>query len=141
MRDLWPEDFAVTPEAKTPATILREQAAFLGQKTNNVVEAKVVPSGAIYPGGFVYNFFIVAPVLDNYMYKLFTIAYNINLYPISLDVGMEIHTEIDPEYQRYLEVKIITNSESEFVDLLGKIFCTEKTKKVIGTLLSMSREG
>jgi hypothetical protein len=36
--DLWPDDFLQTPKQKTPVAILKEQAAILGQKTNNAIK-------------------------------------------------------------------------------------------------------
>ena len=42
MVDLWPEDIAVYTKLRSPATILREQASLLGDRTQNLVEADVV---------------------------------------------------------------------------------------------------
>lgn len=160
MRDLWPEDLIedVCNFSRTPAIILREQAALLGKKTNNLVEAEVVRVETRHPGEFGYAFFIVTPVLDGYKYKLFTIEYNLNMYPVSLDISiMEILSDLDPKYQGYLDgncfvtfdqflsyqkqqTKILAQSETEFVGLLSKIFCTPTTKKIIGILLAVCRE-
>ena len=140
-QDLWPEDL-LAPYATvmvTPAIVLREQAAILGKKTNNLVEAEVVQAKASLRGIWAYNFLIIAPTLD-YEYKLFTCTYNLNLYPVSLDVGKEMKDEIDPEYG-YLEGKILVQSEEEFIKQLKNIFRASITKKIIGTLLAMCQEG
>jgi hypothetical protein len=39
--DLWPSDIAANSNLRTPVTILKEQAALLGQKTDNLVIATV----------------------------------------------------------------------------------------------------
>lgn len=44
MIDLWPEDFASVGE-RSPISILKEQAAYLGKRTKNLVEGKVSKTG------------------------------------------------------------------------------------------------
>ena len=99
MHDLWPEDIGPIPESKGPVIILREQASLLGKKTNNLVEAEVVqlePSRpeppivavqiepSMFETRFNYAFLIVAPPLNNYRYKLFTISHGIDAYPVTI---------------------------------------------------------
>lgn len=140
MRDLWPEEIGPIPDLKAPVTILREQASLLGKKTNNLVEAEVMQleSAISEESEFNYAFLIVAPALDNYRYKLFTISYNINIYPVTISVDGEIRAEINPADS---EGKLLAESEGEFVEILKKIFSAKKTKKVIGALLSMISYG
>ena len=142
MRDLWPEDFGHISELKAPVTILKEQASLLGKKTSNLVEAEVVQYSSPTPGKFDYTFYIVAPVLDNYKYKLFTISHGIDSYPVTIYVGEDMQAEIDLAEIDLTEPreKLVAESESEFVEVLKKIFSTEKTKRAIGTLLSMASE-
>ena len=162
MRDLWPEDIGPISDLKAPVSILREQGALLGKKTNNLVEAEVVQLEAVISEEreFSYAFLIVAPALDNYRYKLFTISCGINLYPITINVDRDIQAEIPtnvreseenqirqfresllfgkkPEVKR----KLVAESEDEFMEILKKIFSAKKTKKVIGALLSMISYG
>lgn len=147
MRDLWPEDIAPIPELKGPAIILKEQASLLGKKTKNLVEAEVVQFEPSRPGPpmvqielsmfetrFNYAFLIVAPLLNNYRYKLFTISHGIDAYPVTINVDMEIRAEIGYSEQRE---ELVAKSEDEFVEILKKLFNAQKTQKIIGTLLSM----
>jgi len=149
MHDLWPEDIGPIPESKGPVIILREQASLLGKKTNNLVEAEVVQLAPSRPEPpivalqielsmfvpiFNYAFLLVAPPLNNYRYNLFTISHGIDAYPVTINVDMKIQAEIG--YTEQGE-KLVAKSEDEFVDILKKLFSTQKTKKVIGTLLSM----
>jgi len=97
--DLWPENLT-TNRIKSPVTILKEQAALLGQKTRNVVQAQVRSIKSAYPGyqetpaeeetKLRYEFCILAPALGNYRYKLFTVFHNVDLYPavFCLDEGI-----------------------------------------------------
>jgi len=158
MRDLWPEDIGPISDLKAPVVILREQASLLGKKTNNLVEAEVKQ---LPPTNrkFHYAFLIVAPALDNYRYELFTISHGINSYPIIIDVNIDIQEEIGTvrAIERLIDnrsaiekikdqregigpddyKKIVARSEEEFVEILQKIFSAKKTKRVIGTILSM----
>lgn len=161
MLDLWPEDIGPIPDLKSPVTILREQASLLGKKTNNLVEAEVVQLESVISEEkeFSYAFLIVAPALDNYRYKLFTISYGINLYPVTINVDKDIQAEIPPTAEERREIvksgrvftdlreeigikrKLVAESEDEFVEILKKIFSAKKTKRVIGALLSMISYG
>jgi hypothetical protein len=50
------------------------------------------------------------------------------------EVDEEIHYELTPEE----DTTLIANSESEFLDILRKIFNARKTKKVIHALIAQS---
>lgn len=65
----------------TPKSILLEQAALLGQKTNNKIVAKV-EFAKDEDEDFVNLFVLVVPALGNYRLCLFEIAYSIKLYPL-----------------------------------------------------------
>ncbi len=161
MRNLWPNDIAVVApvDTKPPIAILKEQAALLGQSTQNRVEAQVANGQPPVSIGyelaelthqttqflrgdrvhsskgtiFVYHFFITAPSLGIYRYRAFTVQHNIDLYPVQIDADEDIHTEIVPEgTERIIEAA----SETEFVEILGQIFATEKIRHVIGALLT-----
>src|SRR5258706_14676885 len=93
MPDLWPADIAQVAN-KPPVAILKEQAALLGDKTKNLVTARVVLDEEQSPHAFSYDFFIVAPALQNYHYRLFSIGHNIDLYPVTLYLDEDIRMEL-----------------------------------------------
>ena len=149
MRSLWPDNI-VTVDIKSPVAILKEQAALLGQKTQNLVEAQVIQgrqpsiedirkaiSMSKLPAPvepiFVYDFLITAPPLDFYAYRAFTIQHSIDLYPVRIWADQDIQAEIVPESAKRI---IETTSEAEFTEILGKILATEKISRVIGALLA-----
>ena len=119
--DLWPdiEQSQVVP----PVAILREQAALLGKKTNHLLEGRVVSTNTGY-GGFVHSFYIVAPTLDDYEYKLFQIEHGVNLYPV----------DTNGEPPRYS--KAVLASEQDLLDYIRRILNSDDTKRVIGSLLA-----
>ena len=86
--DLWPEDI-VHSSLIAPVTVLKEQAALLGEKSRQTVKAEVTSQsqaassadGTAAP--FVHRFNIVAPTL-NYRHELFYISHGVSFYPLTL---------------------------------------------------------
>lgn len=122
-RDLWPVDISTLPDLRTPVSILREQASLLGEKTDNLVEAEVRSQGD-KSSQFVHSFFLVAPALDNYRYRLFDVTHKVDLYPVTIS---------------FLNTSYQANTEDKFVDALKKTLADERTKKVIQALIAQSR--
>jgi len=146
MDDLWPESIGQTSDSLTPLTILQEQAKLLGDKTQNIVTADVetvIDNDKDNP--FVYGFYVVAPVLQNFRYRLLEISHNIEIYPLSIYVDEEIIDEnkdwigIGQENiwsKKYFKAK----DESEFIDVLRMIFSSKKTKRVVANLMRQSKQ-
>jgi len=140
MLDLWPTDI-INPRLRAPITILKEQAILLQQKSNGVINAQVKriktqEQISEEKGHFLYEFVVVAPVLQSYEYRLFTISHEIELYPITIKTDEIVARELgnlnnDP---------IIVKSETDYIEQLRKIFCTKKTKKIINAMLAQSVE-
>ncbi len=145
-RDLWPA-ILPTPEIPTPLSILREQASLLESKTNGLVKAEVRSSGVKlfakerFVGGeqaedgdeqvervrpqIRHSFYLVAPALENYRYLLFEVAsYVEDIYPLTINGSVG---------------KFKVESEDEFKKTLKKIFASEKTLKVIRSLIAQSQ--
>jgi len=62
--DFWPNDIGKT-SIVTPVAILKQEASYLGPKTNQLVKAEVRTT-AQGDGSFIHTFNIVAPGLNNY---------------------------------------------------------------------------
>ncbi len=156
MTDLWPDQLDAF-NLKAPVAILREQATLLGQKTKNLVQAEV-ENGTNVNGDFTYHFFIVAPTLNNYHYRLFTIEHKITLYPVQIylgeDLGQELGASRNPLTEAQLAMKqtlrgmglwppsgvppyyVSAQSEDEFVGVLKVILSSQITLQVISALRS-----
>lgn len=115
--DFWGE---IAPaQVRTPVSILREQAALLGRKTNNTLEAKVsttVSEASL----FVHNFDLVVPALDGYTYRLFRLYHGADIYPV----------RTDDTPQKRLE------NEYEFSEWLRERLSSPETKRIIANLLA-----
>lgn len=81
--DLWPSDFG-TSKQPSPASILRQQAFLLGQRTQNLVVGEV-ESRAEKPAGFLHVFYLTAPLLD-FRQALLHVRHGIDFYPAELAV-------------------------------------------------------
>lgn len=126
-RDLWPSDINVLPNISTPVSLLREQATLLGEKTYGLVEAEVRSGGDKDEdkySQFIHTFYLVAPALDNYRHKLFTVTHKVELYPLTI---------------RFSNQDFLANDSAQFTECLKKIFADEKTKSVIQAFIAQSR--
>ena len=135
MIDLWPEDIQ-TVRVKAPVTILKEQAAFLGQRTKNVVTAEVVLRQGVTTA-FRFSFYIVGPAIGNYRYRLLTVSYSPPFYPLTLDPAPGILMELYPDTSQG-EALVIINSRNEFLAVLRKVFSASKTLRVVRAILALS---
>ena len=117
--DLWGE---IIPAAvRTPLAILREQAALLGTKTKNLIEAKV--ETGVSRGEFSHRFKLVVPAMDNYTYELFTVTHGVDLYPV---------------FTRVKKLDLQMNNEEDFVRWLKETLSSPDTKTLIGNLLAQA---
>jgi len=146
MIDLWP-DVLSTVDQRSPLTILKEQASLLGEKTQNIViavleEASV--SGAWLPRVFPLNyvFLLTCPALSHYRFRLFTIGYDIDMYPVYFDHDSDVREEIMEETNGKLLGKdniIRAANEEEFTEVLKRTFSSKKAVRVIRALLSQAK--
>lgn len=125
-KNLWPLDIAIT-EAIAPANILKEQGSLLRQRTNNLIEGKVVLAESPDPKNpFCYYFYLVAPVLGGYRYQLFSMLHDVGFYPLTVDFD-------GTGYPR------LVYDADEFLNVLTEIFASEKTKAIIGSLIAQCK--
>jgi len=110
---------------RTPFTILQEQATILGEQTNDKLQGRVRrvrrEDGSEC---FFYLLEILVPALDNYSFGVFIIYYKImTIYPVNI-----IDLVHDQNYE--------SETEDQFVDVLGQILSSGEVRKVIQRLLS-----
>jgi hypothetical protein len=114
--DFWGD---IAPAAiRTPLAILREQAALLGAKTRNLVEATVATN--VRGPEFIHRFNLVAPSMGNYTYELFIVVHRIEMYPITVLPGLSLKTE------------------EAFTEWLRDTLSSDTTKKIIANLLAQA---
>ena len=140
MTDMWPGDIEAV-EMKAPVTILKQQAALLGPKTKNLVQASVATENSSFTiisnkpvtlgGQFKFSFHIGAKALQ-YSYRLFSISHGLDLYP----VRFYLDEDLLPDVGGGTDPKVEAKSEAELLVILKQIFAAKKTRKIIGALLA-----
>ena len=113
--DLWGE--IATVQMRTPVSILREQAALLGAKTKNLVEASV--KTRVAGDSIRHSLDLVVPALEGYTYNLLMIAHGPSIYPVT---DVYSNTSFD--------------TEQKFVEWLGTKLSSPDTKRIVTNLLS-----
>lgn len=117
--DFWGE---IAPaQVRTPVSIMREQAALLGKKTQNLIEA-VVKTRTTPFDQFTHSFLLLVPPLDGYQYELFRIEHGVEMYPVTVAAGLQVER---------------LDNEQQFVDWLKRKLSDPETKQLIGNLLGM----
>jgi hypothetical protein len=159
MDNLWPS-LNIVPQ-RTPLSILKEQAAMLGQQTQNLVTAEVMElrpmewkNGETLPqktfttpvtSRFNYAFYLVAPALQFYRYLLFSISHPIELYPVQFRLDTDIYAEFaskdifGAEQEGSIgEPTVIAKTEDQFIAILKELLNSSKTIRVIEAIYSQS---
>ena len=139
MDNLWPDDIGVT-DTIAPVTILKEQASLLGAQTQNIVEATVRNESSNYTEKdlFAYSFYLKSAALGGYLYKLFTIQHGVELYPVTIVPDKDVLQEVIEQKGLGEGTGIICKSEKVFLNALGLMFNSKKTRRVIHSLLAQS---
>ena len=131
--DLWP-DIEQSKDV-LPVAILREQAAALGKKTGHLLEGRV-NTRTDEDGNFNHSFYVVAPTLDNYSYRLISITHGAEPYPITVPDPQII----DPGARSFripsVHGTLRIRSEKELLDYLREVLNSEKTMRIVGSLLA-----
>jgi hypothetical protein len=129
MSSLWPE-FTNAPTVSTPVSMLKEQAAALGEQFKNQIHGSV-QNERNKEESFIATFYIRAPAL-NYRFRLFRVIYGfIDIYPALGIVDGDIAIELTGKPE---EAKISISNEQELSAFVGRVFASEKTGRVIGAL-------
>ena len=133
--DLWPDD-VVLSTVLSPLAILRFQAGQLRQRTKGLLEAEVQMEEK-KEGRIQLSFDLIAPALDRYRYRLFTMEHDKQLvYPVRLDLGGFC---FPGEFGNYLDW-VDAASQDEFVRWVAEIFKCERVRSVIHSLIARSND-
>ncbi len=129
---------------------MKEQAAYLGKRTKNLVEGKVSKTGPIEPSfeftddkrktpdELSFDFDIKSSPINYFGYRLFTISYKASdFYPVRFYVDEELINDIN----KYIQVKnrnfLVAKNEKEFIEILKDIFNSKKVKIIVKSILDL----
>lgn len=121
VESLWPE--LVEAEERSPADVLKEQAAALNRQTKHLLRARVYMHTGL-GRTLKADFDIIVPTLDDYTYTLLTVEYPVLMYPVQVTSARSMP-------------KLAT--EQEFKDWLRSFFASDETRRIVGALLSQAR--
>ena len=128
VQSLWPDNIGVIDDSLSPFTLLQQQAHFLGERTQNLLKAEV---SLIHvqeystTKQYIYQFNLVAPLLDNYRFGLFHIRYPVGYwYPVIINDG-------DQEFR--------IESAEALNQILRGIFFSKKTEVIVQSLIIHSK--
>jgi hypothetical protein len=124
------ESFWAIPDSttlRTPASILREQAAALTEQTKGVIVGSVdtrAEAGKLY---VILN--LTVPALNDYRYRVLTYEQPIELYPGRLAVSAAETT-----------MWVSIGDEGRFVAEIRRVLSSEKVKNILTSLLAQAVE-
>jgi hypothetical protein len=119
--DLWP-DFQAPEAINSPVFLLKEQAAALQKKTKGLVLAGLRPASAP-DGNFWVGFDLYSPALGEYSYRLFSVTYPPEFFPITLTAADGAKT---------------AQSLGQFKGLLESVIRSPRTKQVIEAIMAQA---
>jgi hypothetical protein len=137
MKSLWPEEFT-EKEVKPAKEILEEQALLLPKLTGDMVKAGVRQWRDVeklltnHQRDFAFSFLIKGKFLKNYSFKVFDFSHEITLYPTTVEFDEQLSNELG------MAVDIEIETEDQFIELLSKIFASERIKDIIGSIIKLS---
>ncbi len=118
--DYWPTLLGETTVI-TPVTVLKEQAALLGRKTQNLIVGRV--ESRPEEGKFRHILYLMIPTLSNYRYFLLSITHDLSTYPLKINDATS-------------STAISADDLEDFRTKLKEILSSDRVKRIIETLLS-----
>ena len=160
IRNLWP---VTKINVLSPIAILRQQATYLRETTQGILEAEV----AVVKGDpwTITSFWIIAPALDRYRFELFKIAHNVtDPYPVQISCAglfatdsinlrefLVTYTEFDtpftvsnpedePDDPITDTILIVASSQDDFMMILEKILASPRTQRTLHSLIASTND-
>jgi hypothetical protein len=126
--DLWPANFGITQQP-SPASILRQQAHLLGQRTQNFVVGEVDsrPDGS---NEFIHTFHLTASLLD-FRQALLHARHGVDHYPVELAIYDENGSHI---------AKSTIPDAAQFMSELRKHLASERIVRLVRSLVGQCRD-
>jgi hypothetical protein len=159
-RNLWP---VTEINVLSPIAILRQQATYLREATQGILEAEV----AVLKGDpwTITSFWIVAPALDRYRFELFKIAHNAtDFYPVQIfyaglfatdrinlreflvtyaefDTPFTVsNPEDEPDDPITDTILVVASSQDDFMRILETILASTRTQRTLHSLIARTND-
>lgn len=153
--DLWPDDLLKQTD-ESPAGLLRDQASALSNRSQGAITPKVTllhrkGEKTRFDCDLGYQFVLVVPLMNYYEYPLFSIYYNVDLWPVRVVFTEEIGNELARPWRSGSppqDIKIIEPDDADqpygflarnkeaLETLLSQGFAAPRTRRIINTLMA-----
>jgi hypothetical protein len=127
-KNLWGE-LPEMDDTVTPLMIMRDQANVLRDATKGVLVANIETT-PLAMGRMRHDFYLVAPLLNNYRHLLFSVEHGIEAYPVSVTVTF---AHVNPKN------KVPCKDQTAFENLLAIILKHKETQSALSSLIANSR--
>ena len=159
-RSLWP---VTKINVLSPIAILRQQATYLREATQGILEAEVaVVKGEPWT---ITSFWIIASALDRYRFELFKIAHNVtDPYPVQISFAglfatdrinlrefLVTYAEFDtpftvsnpedePDDPITDTILVVASSQDDFMRILENILASTRTQRTLHSLIARTND-
>lgn len=157
MENLWKSLDSANEGVDSPKEILENQAAFLNDAMNGLIEANVetIRLGNVVRNkfrdnkvacDFCYAFVLESDFVDDYVYRVIAITYGIKFYPLHITINDGIAEELENKFAneldgiRFENGKYLVKDEKSFIELLSYILNSEELMHVLRNLKNLAVE-
>jgi hypothetical protein len=123
-KNLW-GDLPVVDDVVTPLRMVREQANILRQATRGLLHASITTT-PLSEGRMQHNFYLVAPLLNDYRHLLFSVEHGIDPYPTHVSASVS-------------KKPVPCKTQTAFENLLKIVLTRDDTRKAVASLMANSQ--
>ena len=153
MKNLWKGLDALEIKANNPVDLVREQADFLSEGTDDILMLEVAEVNRIgtktrevlqeigIEAQFTYRVALASTYLRDYAYNIFTFFYDITFYPMLVSVPKEIGTEVEkitdklePVDETVSRMYFKVSEEEAFETFMADVFNSENARMIMTNL-------
>jgi len=153
--DLWP---GLKLDTLSPATILRQQVAYIRVKGNGILDAEL--STVTGHGDFIiHRLDLIAPVMDRQKYRVLTATHRADYYPVQIEadcyrtpvknlshagvsggMGMTISTLDDPVWPTGGDWRPVASDQESFLSRIREVLASKEVRAAIESFIARSNE-
>lgn len=123
-KNLW-GDLSDMQSVRTPVALLIEQSEFLTNTMEGVLVGRVHKLKMIGTEDFIYDFDVVVPNLNDYIYTLLRISHPVELYPVDLSAAKP-------------PTVVTCENEKDLEEAVSAVLSSAQVKAVISSLLAQA---
>lgn len=148
MKSLWPEKFDEI-DIKDPKEIIQEQCNLLSDSTGGLVYATIekpiysmynlLETDPLRPDLHRFEMYIKSRKYEDYRYSVMNITYGFPPFPVTINLNDDIYNELIPTSGQTGDRKVFIVNENEFMNFLGKVLSSKIMRRLISSLIQMSK--